>query len=333
MSAPRIPIELPQFAADDPRLGTLLGTAWTSGVEARAGARERNGVEARAGARERNDEAARVSIVGFAVDQGVERNGGRPGAREAPQAVRDKLYRMCPDPRAFAAWAELLGRTRDLGDIPGTGDLERDQEALGERVARELAAGRFVIVLGGGHETSYGHFLGYVRAGLRVAVQNIDAHADVRPLEAGLGHSGSPFRQILEHPSRACSGYAVAGLQPNAVASAHLAYLSAHGARAVFRDAFAADQLFGARSAPTLATFCLDALDQAYAPGVSAPASDGLTAREWLGAAFRAGACPSVRSFDLVELNPRFDRDGQSARLAARTVWELLRGLLARKAL
>ena len=28
-----------------------------------------------------------------------------------------------------------------------------------------LAAGAFPIVLGGGHETAYGHFLGYVRAG------------------------------------------------------------------------------------------------------------------------------------------------------------------------
>jgi arginase family enzyme len=33
-----------------------------------------------------------------------------------------------------------------------------------------------------------------------------------------------------------------------------------------------------------------------------------------------------VSSADLVELNPRFDRDGQTARLAARTVWEILRG-------
>ncbi len=308
MSSARIPLALPDFALDDPRLGTLLGAALVP------------------------DEPARVSIVGFAVDQGVERNGGRTGAREGPRALREKLYRMCPDARAFPAWAELLGRTRDLGDLQGTGDLERDQQTLGEMVARELERGSFVIVLGGGHETSYGHFLGYVRCGSRVAVQNIDAHADVRPLREGLGHSGSPFRQILEHPSGLCSGYAVAGLQPNAVAAAHLAYLEEHGARATFREAFAPDALFAASDDVTLATFCLDAVDQAFAPGVSAPASDGLAAREWLDAARCAGASASVRSFDLVELNPTYDRDGQAARLAARTVWEVLRGLLQRGA-
>lgn len=308
MSLIPVPIALPAFAADDPRLGTLLGASLAPA------------------------EPPRVSIVGFAVDQGVERNGGRTGAREGPRALRDKLYRMCPDPRAFAAWVELLGKTRDLGDVVASGDLERDQELLAEVVARALGEGSFVIVLGGGHETSYGHFLGYARLGLPVAVQNLDAHADVRPLKAGLGHSGSPFRQMLEHPSGLCSRYSVAGLQPNAVASAHVSYLAERGARAQFRREFAAEELFADQTGTVLATFCLDCVDQAFAPGVSAPTSDGLSVTEWLEAAARAGACAAVRSFDVVELNPSYDRDGQTTRLAARTVWEVLRGLLTRRA-
>lgn len=299
-------IALPAFAPDDPRLGTLLGSALAA------------------------DEPARVCLVGFAVDQGVERNGGRVGAREGPRALREKLYRLCPDARAPAAFSALLSKTRDLGDLAGSGDLERDQAALGEVVARALAQGSFVIVIGGGHETSYGHFLGYVQAGQRVAIQNLDAHPDVRPLKAGLGHSGSPFRQALEHPSGLCSGYAVAGLQPSAVAGAHLSYLAARNARAQFRAEFDAEQLFVASAEAQLATFCLDAVDQAFAPGVSAPSCDGLSVAEWLRAAQRAGACASVRSCDVVELNPRHDRDGQTAHLAARTVWEVLRGFAGR---
>jgi len=34
-----------------------------------------------------------------------------------------------------------------------------------------------------------------------------------------------------------------------------------------------------------------------------------------------------VSSFDLVEINPSFDRDGQSARWAALTIWHFLSGL------
>lgn len=302
------PAKTPDTAADDPRVGRLLGSKLSEG------------------------RAARVSLVGFAVDQGVERNGGRIGASQGPLAIREQLFKLCPDPRNVEAFSDVLAHTRDLGDLMGSGDLERDQEALGEVVARELRAGSFVIVLGGGHETAYGHFLGYVKAGLKLGIQNIDAHADVRPLKDGLGHSGSPFRQALEHPSHALSEYRVAALQPASVAASHLAFMRAHGVTFGFRDDFRAEQLFSEQSgaANVLATFCLDALDQAYAPGVSAPSSSGLSPSEWLESAHRAGRQPRVRSLDVVELCPRFDRDAQTARLAARTIWEAFRGFTAR---
>jgi formiminoglutamase len=38
-----------------------------------------------------------------------------------------------------------------------------------------------------------------------------------------------------------------------------------------------------------------------------------------------------VLSCDVVELNPRVDRDDQTARLAALTVWEILRGVAERR--
>ena len=119
------------------------------------------------------------------------------------------------------------------------------------------------------------------------------------------------------------------GLQPSACVASHLLYLTAHGASYGYRRDFRLATLYDSAS-PMLATFCLDAVDQAHAPGVSAPSTDGLTPSEWLAAAYRAGACPSVRSADVVELSPRLDRDAQTARLAARTVWELLRGLASR---
>jgi formiminoglutamase len=272
---------------------------------------------------------ARVSLIGFAVDQGVARNGGRVGASAGPLALRERLLRMCPDAAEPAAFVRLLEQTRDLGDVQASGDLEADQQKLGELVAKELARGAFVIVLGGGHETSYGHFLGYAAAERAVAIANIDAHPDVRPLRDGLSHSGSPFRQALEHPSRLCQSYRVEGLQPSAVAEAHLAYLNERGASFGFRRNFDPEALYES-ACDTLATFCLDAIDQGFAPGVSAPSSDGLMPAEWLCAAYRAGASARVTSADVVELNPMFDRDGQTARLAARTVWEILRGLATR---
>lgn len=302
MSLRPVTLAPPNTAPDDPRVGHLLARALAP------------------------DAAARVALVGFPVDQGVQRNGGRGGAAEAPRRIREQLYRMCPDARESDAFTQLLALTRDLGDLVSGGDLERDQSELARILGPLLSAGTFVIVLGGGHETSYGHFLGYVEAGRDVSIQNIDAHADVRALKSGLGHSGSPFRQAIEHDSGRLQRYRVAALQPQSVAQSHLAFMRQHGAHFSFRADFAPDAKLYRGAGSWLATFCLDAVDQAFAPGVSAPACNGLTPREWLAAAYEAGRSASVSSADIVELNPQFDRDAQTARLAALTVWELLRG-------
>lgn len=271
-----------------------------------------------------------VVLIGFPSDEGVARNGGRVGAAGGPAALRDALGRLTPDACDPAPFISLVERTRDLGDVAVTGDVERDQEALGVAVRPHLAIGRFVIVLGGGHETTYGHFLGYDRP---LDILNWDAHADVRELRDGGAHSGSPFRQALEHPSGRCRSYSVAGLQPHSAAQAHVELVKQRG-QAVFRSELASGAAIAAMYdrlvEPSLLSFDLDAVDGSCAPGVSAPATNGLPVALWLQAAFLAGANPRVASADVVELAPPHDQDGQTARLAALTVWEILRGLATR---
>jgi len=254
-------------------------------------------------------------------------------AAAAPSEIRRALARLVPDARAGQAFIDLIEQTRDLGDVPVSGELARDQDRLGDLVAAQLEAGAFPIVIGGGHETAFGHFLGYVKARRPVAILNWDAHPDVRELREGQGHSGSPFRQALTHPSELCRGYRVAGLLPQSTAAAHLAFVADRGGKAVWRDELTASvitRLYDQADGPTMATFDIDAVDQSQAPGVSAPATGGMTSELWLAAAFRAGACPNVTSCDLVEMNPNYDRDGQTARLAALTIWHILRGISLR---
>jgi formiminoglutamase len=296
-----------ETAPDDPRVGRLLG--------GRLGP----------------NDTPKAVILGFPSDEGVRRNGGRVGAAGGPRAIRAALYRLTADPR-LEQFDNLLSRTRDLGDLEISRNLEADQEHLGEALAPYLEAGVFVIVLGGGHETSYGHFLGYVRAGKKVEIVNWDAHPDVRELKQGQGHSGSPFRQAIEHPSGSCRGYSVAGLQPHSVARAHYQFVQQHG-RAVWRNEVtraAIEELYGSISDPALVSFDLDAVVESEAPGVSAPNAAGLSSELWLAAAHGAGRSPAVSSADVVEENPAFDQDGRTARLAAVTVWWLLRGYTER---
>ena len=149
---------------------------------------------------------------------------------------------------------------------------------------------------------------------------------------ARVGHSGSPFRQAVEHPSGVVASYTLAGAMPWRVAADHAAFVERHG-RIVWLDDLDTATLDGiARDTPgpALASFDLDLVDAGAMPGVSAPGVGGLDVRRWLRAARACGANPAFRSFDVVELNPAVDPDGRSATLAALTVWQLLAGLAER---
>jgi len=273
-------------------------------------------------------------LIGFPQDEGVKRNGGRPGAAKAPDLIRQFLLKMTPHSVYHERHSRFLNTLFDAGNIPASGSMEEHQQELGKSVSKWLKQGSIPIILGGGHETSYGHFSGYANAELDVSIINIDAHADVRPFKNGLPHSGSPFRQALEHPSGRCKGYNVIGLSLSAVAAKHIRYIEEMGGGYTFRSETTLesveDALNSAKADHLMITMDMDAVHQWAAPGVSAPAAVGLDPELWLRMAFLFGNHPKVSSFDLCEVNPDFDRDHQTARLAAATVWNFILGVALR---
>ncbi|MGM0587449.1 MAG: formimidoylglutamase [Bacteroidota bacterium] len=305
-----IEIQDPQTETNDPRIGRLVGRALSEG------------------------DTPRAVIVGFSSDMGVQRNGGRPGASEAPNAIRKRLWKLTPHASYVEQMTSFVEHTRDLGNVEITGDVADDQQRLAEVIAPYIKKDIPVIILGGGHETAYGHYRGYVMADRPTAILNIDAHTDVRPLKEGKPHSGSPFYQALEEQKH-CLRYVVAGIQPSSVSEAHLQYIKDHGGQYFLRDATNLSTikyvLEDLKNEPLMLTLDMDAVDQAYAPGVSAPATNGISSEEWLKYAFRIAQQTNINSFDLVEVNPALDRDEQTVRLAAHTIWEILLGLSLRK--
>jgi formiminoglutamase len=282
-------------------------------------------------------------LIGFPCDEGVRRNGGRPGAARAPDGIREYLYRLTArDGVSGVDLADL--HALDVGNVRvGVDGLEAAQRRLGEVVGAVLRAGVVPVVLGGGHETAYGHYLGYVAAELAVGIVNVDAHLDVRPYPSG-GHSGSPFRQALELVARPLGAgrYVVIGAQRQSVATSHAEYVARRAGRVhwlpelppedwplrVFEQEV--DEL-ATKAGAALVTVDADAFRQADVPGTSAPSPVGLDGAAWPEIAFRAGARPGVRSIELVEVNPAFDRDGQTARWAALGVRQFLVGLATRR--
>lgn len=273
-------------------------------------------------------------ILGFPSDEGVKRNGGRPGAAGAPAQIRKALYTMTMNAEDPEPMTQLIGNSKDLGDLDISGSVAADQSAFAKIIAGYLEQGVVPIIMGGGHETAFAHFLGYAEAKIDTSIFNLDAHTDVRPLKDGKPHSGSPFRQALQHQSQCCEKYLVAGIQPHSVARSHLNFIDEKNGSYLFRDATNITSISGMfhehNSERLMVTFDMDALDQAFAPGVSAPCANGLSPDLWLTAAYLAGRNEKVSSFDLSEVNPKYDRDGQTVKLAALTIWHFLLGLSER---
>ncbi len=239
---------------------------------------------------------------------------------------------MRPDGQNPAS-RQLIEQVQDLGNLEISGDPDQDQSLLGVVLAPYLKEKVLPIILGGGHEAAYGHFLGYVNSRQNVSILNWSCEPGVGRVDEGQGHSRSVFRQALVHSSQCCRLYTVAGLQPHLVSAMHLDFISNRSGRYYWQRAVNSDsikEIYSGDDSRLMVSFDLSALDQSQAPGVSSPSVAGLDSRTWLRAASRAGKSGRVTSVEVVELNPLFDRDEQTARLAALTVWSFLSGMAER---
>ncbi|MEW5321262.1 formimidoylglutamase [Geobacillus thermoleovorans] len=268
-----------------------------------------------------------AAFIGFACDEGVRRNQGRQGAKEAPAAIKAALARL--------PWHLPKGVVvYDAGDVVCVDEqLEQSQAELGTMVARLLRSGIAPIVIGGGHETAYGHYLG-VREALgpasMIGIINIDAHFDLRPYDDG-PTSGTMFRQILDQDERA--SYFCLGIQRLGNTTALFAAAEKYGCRYMMEDeltagsveaAYAQIEEFAAHHDAVMFTICMDAISAAAAPGVSAPSPFGLAPSLARALIRRIVSHPNTVSVDLCEVNPLLDEGGKTVALAAAFCMEAL---------
>ncbi|HUR41683.1 MAG TPA: formimidoylglutamase [Verrucomicrobiae bacterium] len=275
-------------------------------------------------------DAASVAILGCPQDEGVRRNGGRPGAAQGPAAIRRALYKMTANGLDGLALC-------DAGDTEPQASLEDTHAAHEQAVTQLLAAGKRVIVLGGGNDISYPDVAALARQPGEVLAFNIDAHLDVRP--DAERNSGTPYRQLLEEGLLKGPRFHELGSQPFCNAAAHAHYLAsmrahvvplddlrAKGAARVVRRALRESD----RAATVFWGFDLDVVNASEAPGVSAPNPLGLGGAELCELAALAGGEARTRIVEFTEVNPAFDVDGRTARLAAVAIWYYLSALAGR---
>ncbi len=294
-------------------------------------------------------EHADAVLVGVPFDHGVKLNNGRPGAAEGPQALRHALRRFGTtyDVENDVDFGEL-----SLGDAGGVAVVPEDVEATHGSVTSAvgciLDAGALPIVIGGGNDTTFASVRALVEhvstenAASTKAIGgiNVDAHFDVREVTDGRVTSGTPFRMILDDLGVSGEHFVELGAHAHVNSKAHRDYLLERGATIVPLGKLRAEgvqpvtmrelERLERTTEASFVSIDVDVFGAPFAPGVSAPGTQGLHPEEGRSIAFAAGANANVRLFELMELNPRFDIDERTARLSAMLLCAFLAGFATR---
>lgn len=239
------------------------------------------------------------------------------GPGNAPPKIREA--KACD---ASNSWAEcgvdlgVPGIYADAGDMNLREDTAFDtiEAAVGDL----LQQGRRPVSLGGDHSITYPIIKAFARRYSELTIVHFDAHSDLYDIFEGnrLSHA-CPFARIME-----------AGLAKRLV-QIGIRTMNGHQRKQAARFGVEVVEM-GSLPAydklkpegPVYITFDLDALDPAFAPGVSHREPGGMSVREAISHLHAIKG--QVVGADLVEYNPVQDVSGLTATVAAKILKEML---------
>lgn len=251
-----------------------------------------------------------IAIIGIPFD---EKSSYLRGAAKGPHAIR-----AASTDKAINSWTEFGINLEDdtvvvdLGDVDVSGDLSEFFLRIEAKILDVLKKSAVPVVLGGDHSISYPVVKAFAKRFKHLDILHFDAHPDLYDELYGDRYSHAcPFARILEE-----------GLVQNLVQVGIRAATGQHGEKAKkygvrvieMKDIKSGLQLDF--SNPLYISFDLDALDPAFAPGVSHLEPGGLSTREAISILHALKA--EIVGMDVVEVNP--DRDTKSGITSAAAV-------------
>jgi arginase len=263
-----------------------------------------------------------LAVIGVPFD---EKSSYLRGAAGGPAAIRASSTGKARNP-VTELGVDLEQETvlADLGDVDTSGDVDKTFLRIEAAVAAVFKKKARPIILGGDHSITYPVLKAVARARRAVDILHFDAHPDLYEDLYGdrLSHA-CPFARIMEE------GLAKTLVQVGvrAATADQRAMAKRYGVRMVEMKDFREGLRLDFRH-PLYISFDLDALDPAFAPGVSHQEAGGLTTRQAIDLIHRLKA--RIIGLDVVELNPDRDPSGITASAAVKIVKEVA-GMMIRK--
>jgi arginase len=262
-----------------------------------------------------------LAILGVPFD---EKSCFLRGAAQGPAAIRTASTGKALNPYTeMGVNLEEDTVMVDLGDVDTSGDIDKTFSRIEAAVLEIVRKKARPIILGGDHSISYPVIKALSRAHKELAILHFDAHPDLYEDLYGDRYSHAcPFARIMEN------GLAKELVQigVRAATGDQRAQARRYGVRMIeMKDFNPATSLSFSR--PLYISFDLDALDPAFAPGVSHHEPGGLSTRQVLDIFHSLKA--TIVGLDVVELNPSRDPSGITAAAAVKIIKEAA-GLMVR---
>ncbi len=262
-----------------------------------------------------------VAVAGIPID---ENSSFLQGPALAPGKIREAFHSDASnyyaesgrDLKGDAGWSD----TGDL-DVSGKNSFEK----ITSGVQQLLGQNQKLFLLGGDHSITFPVIRGFHATHKDLTILHLDAHSDLYDDFAGNPHShASPFARILEN-----------GLAKRLV-QIGIRTLNNHqrdqanrfGVEIIEMKYWRDDHKFSF-DGPVYISLDMDAIDPAFAPGVSHHEPGGFSTRQVLNILQTLRA--NVVGADLVEFNPTRDPSGITAMLAAKLYKEMIDLLIRSK--
>jgi agmatinase len=258
----------------------------------------------------------KIGLVGFCSD---ENSSFLRGAAEAPPLIREALFSD-----AANLWTETGIDLGADGVLVEAGDVfSTSPEEIEASVSSLLAQDLRPISLGGDHSITHPIIKAIARAYPALSILHFDAHPDLYHDFRGNPHShASPFARIMEE--KLVQRLVQVGIR---TMNGHQREQATRFGVEVIEMKDLTERLELTFDTPVYVSVDMDALDPAFAPGVSHREPGGMATRQVIEIIQSINA--PVIGGDIVEFNPRMDATGMTAVVCAKILKELAAKMLA----
>ncbi len=256
-----------------------------------------------------------VISIGIPLD---ENSSFLRGAASAPQVIRDAFHSNSAN-----YWTEdgidlrMNNRWKDAGDLT-LPPMPESFDVIEHAVSQHLHAGDQVFSFGGDHSITFPVVKAFAKKYSNLNILHIDAHGDLYDhFEGNRFSHACPFARIME--DNLAKRLVQVGIRT--YNDHQREQVKKFGVEVVEMKDWR-DEITFTFNGPVYISLDLDALDPAFAPGVSHHEPGGFSTRQVLSIIQNLKA--DIVGADIVELNPKRDLNGMTGMVAAKFFKEIL---------